>query len=469
MNWKYYIFLCCLWSALFAQDREELLRSGESYLRSGEEAKALIMFQKARAQDTSLAEIDRKIRDLQVKMGMWVSEDAVAQSDWVSVDSVALRSVKPAKYDSLFGLAKSFAQKERYAESMRILAFLNEKAPTNKNYGGFYEELRIRLGVLSRRHLTIAESLWVNKAWDLAIAEIKRASFYAPEDKAMNTRLELVESLKSESYNELVELMNSNLRENNRQGALATCVRGSIEFPQDPLFARVMDSLKVNAQMREETLKEKLAKAQTAKDWERMEQLLKQAAIEMPKDTEVRILQMEQQERQKAKLKFDLWIEEARNALRNKQFVMAQSHIQKALEIQPESLLARKLEQDVNAALKLVKEEEEKLKEIKELTTQVKNGQAQVEKVKELKLTGSPKVDQEVKQVQREIRVAEFKRTPENDRKAHDLFLAGIAKYRNGDYQDAVDLWKKVLTLNPNHEQAPKYIANVQNKLSRVK
>ena len=98
----------------------------------------------------------------------------------------------------------------------------------------------------------------------------------------------------------------------------------------------------------------------------------------------------------------------------------------------------------------------------------MKSGQLKEAKKVDLSLTGAKQVDQEVKQVQRTIREAEFAHTPENDKKAQELFLEGIAKYRVGDYKEALEKWNQVIRLNPDHEQAKKYIANVKLKLARM-
>lgn len=464
--WSTFLLVCGL---AFSADRQQLMRIAEEYMRTGEEQKALVTLQQIRALDTSAAGIDKRILDLQVKLGMWVSSDPYVQSTWVAVDPVRLDQVKPAGYDSLFQLARQLVEKEQYPESMRILAFLKDKAPTHKQYGPYYQEQRLRLASLSSRHLTIAESLLVQRSWDLALMELHRAAFYAPEDARMQERIQTVQNARDASLTALKSDLALHQGKGDFTSARQTCAKGILEFPEENVFRLTLDSLQNQDNAGVEKLRDDLQKARTKGDWATLERLLVTAKAEMPSDPEVKALQAELVTQQMNKVKFDRWMEDARTALRNRQFANAESSLQSALELQPNSQLATKLLAEVQNAQKTAQAEEEKIKELQKLSTQVKTGQVQSDKVGDLKLTGSAKVDQEVKQVQREVRKAEFARTPENDRKAQEYFLAGIARYRAGEYQEALRLWKQVLELNPSHEQAAKYIANVQQKLSRLK
>jgi len=468
MRWFWFTLLAVCGLA-FSADRQQLMRIAEEYMRTGEEQKALVTLQQIRALDTSAAGIDKRILDLQVKLGMWVSNDPYVQSTWVAVDPVRLDQVKPAGYDSLFQLARQLAEKEQYPESVRILAFLKDKAPNHKLYGPYYQELRLRLATLSSRHLSMAESLLVQRSWDLALMELHRAAFYAPEDARMQERIKSVKSARDASLAALKTDLSQQQSSGDITRARQTCAKGILEFPEESIFQMTLDSLQSQDKAGAEKLREDLQKAKAKGDWVALERLLVSAKVEFPSDPEVKALQAELVTQQMNKVKFDRWMEDARTAMRNRQFANAESSLQSALEIQPNSQLATKLLAEVQNAQKSALAEEEKIKELQKLSSQVKSGQVQSDKVGELKLTGSAKVDQEVKQVQREVRKAEFARTPENDRKAQEYFLAGIARYRAGEYQEALRLWKQVLELNPSHEQAAKYIANVQQKLSRLK
>ncbi|MCX7698748.1 MAG: tetratricopeptide repeat protein, partial [Candidatus Goldbacteria bacterium] len=49
------------------------------------------------------------------------------------------------------------------------------------------------------------------------------------------------------------------------------------------------------------------------------------------------------------------------------------------------------------------------------------------------------------------------------------LYYEGVDKYVNGNIEEAIKLWKKVLTIDPNHIESQKNIQRAQEKLIAIK
>jgi tetratricopeptide (TPR) repeat protein len=180
--------------------------------------------------------------------------------------------------------------------------------------------------------------------------------------------------------------------------------------------------------------------------------------------------QLDQQKNQFQKQRdFENLLEIARRNSQDGLIAQSKEALLNALKIQPESPVAKQMLADIQREeARQATVEEQRRKDLQKAEALLAAGQIQSAKKVDLSLSGVGKVDQEVKQVQRNIREAEFARTPEKDRRAQELFLEGIAKYRVGDYEEALEKWKLVLQLNPDHDQAKKYMANVKQKLSRM-
>lgn len=54
-------------------------------------------------------------------------------------------------------------------------------------------------------------------------------------------------------------------------------------------------------------------------------------------------------------------------------------------------------------------------------------------------------------------------------RKIKELYYDGVDKYVNGDVEDAIKIWQKVLAMDPNYAEAKKNIARSREKLQAIK
>ncbi len=80
----------------------------------------------------------------------------------------------------------------------------------------------------------------------------------------------------------------------------------------------------------------------------------------------------------------------------------------------------------------------------------------------------SVSIAKELTVAKRELVLVEEKSVSRTDAKSEDLFVKGIDAYRNGKYKEAIDLWKQVTAMKPDHKKAQNYIVNVTAKLQKI-
>ncbi len=73
-----------------------------------------------------------------------------------------------------------------------------------------------------------------------------------------------------------------------------------------------------------------------------------------------------------------------------------------------------------------------------------------------------------LKTCRKELIKEQEKLTPESEKKVEKLFLEGINLYRDGQYKKAIECWKQVMSLKPDHKKAQTYITNVSQKLQKI-
>jgi|GEM_PF-3310049 len=507
-------------------EQAALVKSAEAYMKSGEYPKALLQLQKARSLNSAELKVDQMMRQCLVHMGDWVPSGGT-NSEWIDVDRLRLDDVLPKGYDSLFRVGKSMEERENYDIALRIYSHLTEKQPGNKDYGKAFQDLRLKIEQLAQNHVDVGEIYLKQGRFGRALEEYHAAQFFRPRDAFIVDRIKLATERQNELHKSYDERLQSLLQKGNRDQAMLVAEKAFRDFPEEENFRKALDTLQ---SLRSSNLQKVLAQCRAAIDsgnFEKAESQLQNAMLTFGGEPQIDALyqeahkKLEQQRnkersdstratfaqaveqgntslaagamqalqrqgdtvgiqklqvkldelkgRQQALRDFEATVDRARRALKDGVFDEAKAALQKAMEMNAVSPVARQLLDDVHREeAKALEVEQAKRKDVQKAEALLKAGQLKEAKKVDLSLTGTHQVDQEVKQVQRNIREAEYARTPENDKKAQDLFLEGIGKYRAGDYQDAVDNWTQVLKLNPDHEQAKKYIANVKQKLARM-
>ena len=80
----------------------------------------------------------------------------------------------------------------------------------------------------------------------------------------------------------------------------------------------------------------------------------------------------------------------------------------------------------------------------------------------------NPIIRKGLKAIRKELLKEKDKLTPKKEKKVSRLFHQGISYYRDGNYKKAIECWKKVVILKPDHKRAHKYIKNVSKKLEKI-
>lgn len=111
-------------------EQAALVKSAETYMKSGEYPKALLQLQKASSLNSAEQKVDQMMRQCLVHMDDWVPSGGT-NSEWIDVDRLRLDDVLPKGYDSLFRMGKSMEERENYDIAMRIYSHLTEKPPGN--------------------------------------------------------------------------------------------------------------------------------------------------------------------------------------------------------------------------------------------------------------------------------------------------------------------------------------------------
>jgi tetratricopeptide (TPR) repeat protein len=80
----------------------------------------------------------------------------------------------------------------------------------------------------------------------------------------------------------------------------------------------------------------------------------------------------------------------------------------------------------------------------------------------------NPALHKALKNCRKEVIKEQEKLTPETEKKVERLFLDGINFYREGQYKKAIECWKQVVAMKPEHKKAQTYITNVSQKLQKI-
>jgi len=514
---------------VMAEDRSQYISSADDYMKLGQYGKALVQLQKARSLDAAQVTIDQKIRECQMRLGAWVSSEASGGEDWIEVDKLRLDEVPATSHDSLFHVAQGLEQRENYETALRIYAFLAEHRSDRKDFGKAYKELRIKLEQMAQNHSEVGEIFLKQGRLEKAREEFTRASFFQPSNAFFPERIKQIDTKRKELLQALDARLTEVLASGDVDQALVVADHAFREFPEQERFRKVLDSLQVAHKDVLATTLQECRDLLAKQDYAKADARLREALVRFPGEGEIAELQQEARSKLEASRRaaqvdsldrslqkaiaegnvglaqgllqgmstlgasgvnltertnqvnelrqkvqgqrdFENALDKSRRALRDGMLDSAKIALQQAMALNAQSPVVQQMLQDIKREESREAEVEvSKRKDVQRAEAFVKAGQIQSAKKVDLTLTGANQVDQEVKQAQRAIREAEYARTPENDKKAQDLFFQGISSYRIGDYADALQKWTLVLKLNPDHEQAQKYIANVKQKLARMK
>lgn len=470
-------------TSLLAGQARELLASGHP-------AKAEVLLRRARALDSVQSEIDRLQARCHAALGRWVGSEG--SSDWMVGDdrlTVAARE----KPDSLFQLAQGLLQKEDIALASKIVGALAQSNTALPTHLKFAQELRLRQDALVSFHVDLARKAQGRGDLEEVAVQWRLAWVARPDDAALRDQVQRSDDVRSAAIRELRSVLATALSTKDESSAYEIASKAQTAFPGVAPFQKVRDSLRVfRIAARNARLDRINSMADQGLEQDAMDAM--EALVESdPQDPSLELAQSVLQNRLQKRRKraqvaelvrvcesavtggdilrasealtelrklgadgpeldrlpsridslratrkaldaFDEAMVQARAALRNGDVATARVQLQKAAVLQPASAVVKGLIASLAAP---------RPAPIASPAKGVTNSVA------------SP--------------VTTAGLSPEDVRRSKELLLAGVAAYRSGEYERAIQSWKQVLEIDTGCVQARKYLANVGLKQTRLK
>lgn len=192
-------------------------------------------------------------------------------------------------------------------------------------------------------------------------------------------------------------------------------------------------------------------------------------------DEEAQLWMNELRQNHKTKRQVEQTLEMARERIMLGRYTQATAILNELLSWYPSSLVAKDLLEYATEQQTTINRTKQDIERAQEL---IREGRAREARSIQLRNTGQKQVDDQIRQVKSEVYQAERQNDPdsqtsgiaqeEHQKKVRELFIQGVAHYRRGNYQAALQKWEAVLELDPEHKQARNYIPNVRLKLERL-
>lgn len=472
------------------QETSLLLGQARELLISGHPAKAEILLKRARALDSTQSEVDRLRAQCRAALGQWVPPEG--GSDWILGDDRLTVAVRE-KPDSLFALAQSLLGKEDIALAARIAWALSQSNAASPAHLKLSQELRSRQDALIAFHADLARKAQGRGDLEEVAAQWRLAWSARPEDAALRDQVQRAEDVRRSAIADLRSILAKALASKDESSAYEIASKARVAFSATAPFQRVYDSLRVfrmaarNARLDRINAMADQGMEQEAMD--AMEALVESDAMDPSLELAQSMLQSRLQKRRrraqvaelvrvcesavaggdilrssealadlrklgadgpeldrlparidslratrKALDAFDETMAQARAALRSGDASAARAQLQKAAVLQPSSAVVKGLLASLAASRQAVV-----AGSAKGLTNPVaaSSGTADL--------------------------------APDELRRSKELLLAGVAAYRAGEYDRAIQSWKQVLEIDTGCVQARKYLANVGLKQTRLK
>lgn len=465
-----------------------LVGQARALVTAGEPAKALMILERVRGADSLQVQVDRLRARCQASLGQWVP--AQDGSDWMVGDDRLSRASRENP-DSLFRSAQDLFQKEDIAAAARIAGALAQSNTATPAYLKFSQELRSRQEAKIAFHADLARKAQSRGDFEDVALQWRLAWTVRPEDAILREQVRRSEDVRQAAIHDVGVTLSGLLVAKDEAGAYEVASKAAMLFPGVWDFRKANDSLRA---LRMAARKARVDRINLLADqgleqeaMDSMESLVESDPSDPSLELAQSMLQTRLQKRRKriqlteyvkacesavaagdilrasevlvelrrlgaegseferlpprvdslratrkAQEAFDEAMGSARAALRSGDALSARAGLQRALVLQPASMVAKSLLASLAAPRPVP-------------------------------------VAAAVKPVTNPVSVAGSAPSPENALKAKDLLLAGVAAYRSGEYERAIQSWKRVLEIDSGCVQARKYLANVGLKQTRLK
>lgn len=466
-------------------DAAILVREARELLVSGSPAKAEVLLRRARELDSTQSEVDRLRARCRAALGQWVGPDG--DSEWMPGDN-RLEVAAREKPDSLYALAQVLLQKENIGLASRLAQALSKSNTATASHLKFALEMRQRQEALIAFHADLARRAQARGDLEESAVQWRLAWTAGPDDPLLRDQVQRSYETRSAAIAQLRKVLSQSLAAKDEAVSYEIASKAQTAFPGVAPFRKVYDSLRVfRVASRDARLEQINALADQGMEQEAMDAM--DALVEKdPDDPSLElaqsVLQTRMQKRRKrlqtadllrvcdlavsggdvvrasevladlrklgaegpefdriparidslratrkAQEAFDEVIVQARSALRTGDLLAARGLLQKALVLQPASVVAKGLMASLN----------------------------------------QPKPAPPAKVAVTVPVATSTDLTAEDIKRSKELLLAGVAAYRAGEYSRAIESWKKVLEIDTGCVQAKKYLANVGLKQTRLK
>lgn len=457
-----------------------LAKSAKALLEDGHARKALVLLRRARGLDPEQAEVDRLLDACRAQLGLWVSPEAAAQ--WIASDDRLTQGARE-RPDSMVAVAKGLVQSEDLGEGVRVWGVLAANHAASTAILDGYRDARARQEMKVAFHLDLSRRSVSRGQLGEALLQARLAWSARPDDPLLREKVDQTLTAYDQGLASLDRDLRRRIATGDLEGARETVRWIRVAAPALDSFRRIQDSLSgrrrdlLLARIREidamvddgrerdaieamldlgdadpqdpllvssrEALGRRIEERRRRRNLDSLGRSVQESIHSGDGSRAVSVFEelqrvgrgdsVEQRLRprvdsirqaERAAEVFHEGLSSARQALARKDLAAGRSALQRALAVRPNSLVARRLLADVEAA------------------------------------PPSPPAPVVVRPVVADDRVT---------KRVRNLLLSGVVAYRAGEYDSALAHWQQALDLDPSNMQARRYIDNVGKKQERLR
>jgi tetratricopeptide (TPR) repeat protein len=508
-----------------AKQFEQMFQSGLAYYRDGNYKTALDIFTNIRSLSPRFNQLHSYITECRNQLGYWVETPDEQFAQWKHLTLNPGNRLQPELPDSLFRFAENLMSQGRRFAAFQILATLVEQEPENEIYQERYSYYRRKLEDTRHLFTRLGNEFFILGDYKNALHEWYKALYYNPGDPYLQSRISDAETRLKELRLFYVESLKESQKTREVWQEYRLVESAYRDFPYDPYFKNKYDSLVV---FRKEILKARISEgsnlvkgeryeeawihfAELIRDYPGLPELLEwqnQVHDYLSSKTSgqsLKILnkQLAKAVEQKDHLIISRLLKEIDNSIPDTlrtdanyklpidpetEFRLRQlfkTHLIAARDYLSKNRISSAWTSVANAS-KIFPDDPELIntrRQIKSREDQIiANHLPRIQKAEELirikkhndaakinlSYSGVPELDARVQSIKNTLRNQKTVLPTMDPNELQQLFESGIRLYRMGEYEEAAEIWKQVLYLDPEHLQAKQYLENVTNKVNQL-
>lgn len=164
-----------------------LSSSAKALLEEGHARKAMVLLRRARVLDPEQAEVDRLLDACRAQLGLWVPPDAAAQ--WVPMEDRLVQAVRE-RQDSMVAVAKALVQGEDLGEGVRVWGALAANHAASPAILDGFRDARARQEMKVAFHLDLARRSVSRGQLSEALLQSRLAWSARPDDPLLREKVQ---------------------------------------------------------------------------------------------------------------------------------------------------------------------------------------------------------------------------------------------------------------------------------------